>query len=90
MARRDEFSKKARDNLVSIYSRMRPDAAAAQLMAIDLETAAAVLTKLEPRSASLILNEMEAGYAARLTGTIAAAASSAGQAAPATPRPEEK
>ena len=50
LARRDEFSNKAQDNLVTIYARMKPDAAAAQLSAMDEETAAAVLIKLEPRN----------------------------------------
>ena len=58
LARRDEFSKKAHESVVTIYARMKPDAAAAQLVAMDEETAAAVLTKLDPRNASAILNEM--------------------------------
>ena len=74
VTRRDEFVKKARDNLVLIYSRMRPDAAAMQLTAMDEETASAVLLKLEPRTASLILNEMEPAQAARLTAIIGGAA----------------
>jgi flagellar motility protein MotE (MotC chaperone) len=74
VARRDEFSKKAREAVVTIYARMRPDAAAAQLVAMDEETAAAVLTKLDPRNASAILNEMDATQAARLTATIGGAA----------------
>jgi flagellar motility protein MotE (MotC chaperone) len=84
VTRRDEFVKKARDNLVLIYSRMRPDAAALQLTAMDEETASAVLLKLEPRVASLILNEMEPAQAARLSGIIGGAA----RTTPAgTPRP---
>jgi flagellar motility protein MotE (MotC chaperone) len=74
LARRDEFSKKAQAVVVTIYARMRPDAAAAQLVAMDEETAAAVLTKLDPRNASAILNEMEATQAARLAATISGAA----------------
>lgn len=74
LARRDEFSKKARESVVTIYARMRPDAAAAQLVAMDEETAAAVLTRLDPRNASAILNEMDATQAARLTATIGGAA----------------
>ena len=74
LARRDEFSKKAQESVVTIYARMKPDAAAAQLVAMDEETAAAVLTKLDPRNASAILNEMEATQAARLTATIGGAA----------------
>lgn len=72
--RRDEFSKKARDNLVLIYARMRPDAAAMQLTEMDQETAAAVLVKLDARISSAILNEMQPAQAARLTATIAGAA----------------
>lgn len=74
LARRDAFVQKAQESLVRIYARMRPDAAASQLAAMDEETAAAVLTKLEPRNASAILNEMPPGPAARLTMTIAGAA----------------
>ena len=74
VTRRDEFVKKARDNLVLIYTRMRPDAAAMQLTAMDEETASAVLLKLDPRTASLILNEMEPAQAARLTAIIGGAA----------------
>ena len=66
--------KKARDSVVLIYSRMRPDAAALQLVAMDEETAAAVMLRLEPKAASIILNEMEPGKAARLTAIINGAA----------------
>lgn len=75
LARREEFMKKAQETLVRIYARMRPDAAAAQLAAMDEGTAAAVLTRLDPLNASAILNEMPAEPAARLTTTIAGAAS---------------
>lgn len=70
LARRDEFSRKANETVLRIYARMRPDAAAVQLAALDEETAAAVLTKLEPRLASLILNDMESNQAVRLTAII--------------------
>jgi len=74
MARRDEFSNKAQDKLVGLYSRMRPDAAALQLAAMDEITAAALVTKLEPKSASAVLNEMETERAARIAAIIAGAA----------------
>ena len=89
VTRRDEFVKKARENLVLIYSRMRPDAAAMQLTAMDEETASAVLLKLDPRVASMILNEMEPAQAARLTTTINGAARTAPAGAPRA-GPEEK
>jgi flagellar motility protein MotE (MotC chaperone) len=74
LARRDEFSEKANDTLLRIYTRMRPDAAAAQISELDEETAAALLTKFEGRTASLILNEMDAAKAARLSSVISGAA----------------
>lgn len=74
LARRDEFSKRAQETVVTIYARMKPEAAAAQLVVMDEETAAAVLTKLDPRNASAILSEMEPTRAARLAATISGAA----------------
>jgi flagellar motility protein MotE (MotC chaperone) len=79
LARREEFSKKANETLLSIYTRMKPDAAAQQMAGLDEETAAALLIKLEPRKASLILNEMDSNQAIRLAATI----SGAGKFAPA-------
>lgn len=71
--RRDEALKKAEDNIVAIYTRMRPDAAALQLSAMDDDIAAAVLSKLKPGNAGAILNEMDPGRAARLTATMVGA-----------------
>lgn len=68
---REDFLKKAEDNVVEIYSRMRPEAAATQLAAMVDETAAAVLAKLTPRNSSAILNEMEPARAAHLANTLA-------------------
>ncbi len=70
LKKRNEAMKKAEDGLVAIYSRMRPEAAAAQLAAMDDEMAATLLAKLPPRTASNILNEIEPGRAARLTNTM--------------------
>lgn len=74
LARRDEFSRKAHEKLVGFYSRMRADAAAAQLATIDEETAAAVLTKLETKVASQIMGEMDPARAARIATVISGAA----------------
>jgi flagellar motility protein MotE (MotC chaperone) len=68
--KRDEAMSKAADNVVTIYARMKPDAAALQIAAMDDAMAAALLAKLNPRSASTILNEMEPGRAARLTNAM--------------------
>jgi len=74
LTRRDAFLEKADASLIEIYSRMRPDAAAAQLALMSEETAAAILMKLKPRGASAILNEMEPAQAALISNTIAGAA----------------
>jgi flagellar motility protein MotE (MotC chaperone) len=71
LRKREEALKKAGENVVAIYTRMRPDAAALQLAAMDDDMAAAVLAKLKPSNASAILNEMEPGRAARLAATMA-------------------
>jgi flagellar motility protein MotE (MotC chaperone) len=68
---REDFLKKAEDNVVEIYSGMNPDAAAQQIASMSDETAAAVLAKLRVRTASAILNEMEPGRAAHLADTLA-------------------
>jgi flagellar motility protein MotE (MotC chaperone) len=73
LARRDQFAEKAKKTVVDIYTKMRPDAAAAQLQSLDEETAAAVLIKLDTRAASAVMNEMEATQAARLTAIISGA-----------------
>jgi flagellar motility protein MotE (MotC chaperone) len=71
--RRDEALKKAEENVVAIYTKMRPDAAALQLAAMDDDMAAAVLAKLKPSNASAILNEMDPGRAAHLTAAMVGA-----------------
>ena len=70
MQKRDAAMKKAEESIVAIYSRMRPDAAASQLAAMDEELAAALLAKLNSRSAGAILNEMDPRRAAKLTNTM--------------------
>jgi flagellar motility protein MotE (MotC chaperone) len=70
MALRDEFLKKAEAQVVEIYSRMKPDAAATQIAGMADETAAAVLAKLSPRSSSAIFNEMDTARAAHLADLL--------------------
>ena len=66
-----EAEKRADDGIIAILSRMRPEAAAAQLAAADEASAAAVLAKLNPRAAGTILNEIEPTKAARITEAMA-------------------
>lgn len=74
LQRRNDFLAKAEGNLVEIYSRMRPDAAAERLAEVNVELAAGILMKLQARQAGIILNEMDSKAAAALTGIMASAA----------------
>lgn len=74
LKRRDEFLAMAEGNVVEIYAKMRPDAAAERLEELKVDLAAAIVMKLEPRQAGVILNEMESKTAALLTGIMASAA----------------
>lgn len=73
LSRRDDYARKAQEQLVGIFARMRPDAAAAQLAVADEETSAAVLSKLDTRVSSGILAEMDPHQAARLTAIMVGA-----------------
>jgi len=73
LKRRDDFVNKAQDSLVDIISKMKPDAAAAQMALIGDEPAAALILKLNPRVSSIILNEMPAEKAAKLARVIVGA-----------------
>lgn len=70
LKRRQDFLNKAEDRIVSIYARMRSDAAAAQIAAMQDDAAVAILSKIDARAASAIFNEMEPGRAAHLTSVI--------------------
>jgi flagellar motility protein MotE (MotC chaperone) len=74
MKKREDFSAQVTDSLVQIYAKMDPDAAGAQLAAMDEFVAAAIMSKLPVKAASLIMAEMEAAKAARLSAVLASAA----------------
>ena len=74
LKRRDDFLDKAEDDVVKIYAKMKPDAAAERLAEVKLELAAGILMKLNPKQASTILNEMDTKVAAIITGVMASAA----------------
>ncbi|WP_210318574.1 MotE family protein [Aureimonas endophytica] len=67
---RQVFLDSVSDTMLNIYAKMKPDAAAAQLAAVDRPTAAALLVKLNARTASAILAEMSAPIAAELGNLI--------------------
>jgi flagellar motility protein MotE (MotC chaperone) len=70
VAKRDAILKAASGDLVAIYARMQPEAAAAQIGAMDDQMAAAILSKLKPSAAGAILDEMEAERASRLAAFL--------------------
>lgn len=70
LSRHDEAIKHADATLVAIYAKMRPDAAAQQISALDDATAAAVLEQLNARQSSAILNEIAPERAVKLVNTI--------------------
>lgn len=73
LKRRNDFLQNAQAGLVEVYTKMKPDAAAAQLEKINPEVASAIVMKLAPRQSSLILAEMDADRAAMLATIIASA-----------------
>lgn len=71
--KRNAILKEAGKELVDIYAKMDPEAAALQLAKLDTTTAAAVLRQLSPRAASTILAAIEPQRAAVLAKAIASA-----------------
>lgn len=71
--KRNAILKEAGKELVEIYAKMDPEAAALQLAKLDTVTAAAVLRQLSPRAASTILAAIEPQRAAVLAKAIASA-----------------
>ena len=74
VSKRDALLNSASDDVVAIYSKMDPEAAAAQMAAMDESIAVSILHKLKVGAASAILDQMEAARAARLTSLILAVA----------------
>lgn len=74
LQKRETFLARARENIVQIYSRMKTEAAAAQLTALNEDVAAAIIAKLDVKLASAIMNDMEPPKAARLTAMMSGAA----------------
>jgi flagellar motility protein MotE (MotC chaperone) len=69
--RLEAFERRTSDALVGLYSRMKPEAAAAQLAQIDDEVAAALMLQLKAKISSAILGEMDASRGAALAKKIA-------------------
>ncbi len=70
LGERRDFIESTSDIVIGIYSGMKPDAAAAQMAALDRSVAASLLTRLKPRQAGSILAEMPAPVASELAALI--------------------
>jgi flagellar motility protein MotE (MotC chaperone) len=68
----EALTKKADDNLVMVYTKMKPDAAAGQFAMLDDDVAVALLSRLSPKISSQILSEMTASRGAGLIKKLAA------------------
>jgi flagellar motility protein MotE (MotC chaperone) len=73
VSKREALLNSASDDVVAIYGKMDPEAAAAQIATMDEPIAVSILPKLKVSAASAILDQMEAARAARLTSLILAA-----------------
>jgi flagellar motility protein MotE (MotC chaperone) len=73
VAARNEIAARANSSLVQVVTRMKPEAAARQLAAMDEVVASGLLMKLDPRAAAAVLGDLPAQKAARLSTLIAAA-----------------
>ncbi len=71
LKKRNDAIKEARQDLVDIFSKMKPDVAAAQFEILDVGTAASILKQLNARVSSTILNEMKVPVAAAITVKMA-------------------
>lgn len=71
LKKRNDAIKETRQDLVDIFSKMKPDVAAAQFEILDVETSASILKELNARVAGTILNEMKAPTAAAITVKMA-------------------
>jgi flagellar motility protein MotE (MotC chaperone) len=71
LKKRDDAIKETRQDLVDIFSKMKPDVAAAQFEILDVATSASILKQLNARVAGTILNEMKAPIAAAITVKMA-------------------
>jgi flagellar motility protein MotE (MotC chaperone) len=71
LKKRSDAIKETRQDLVDIFSKMKPDVAAAQFEILDVETSASILKQLNARVAGTILNEMKVPLAAAITVKMA-------------------
>lgn len=71
--KRNQFLTNTKAALINIISKMKPDAAAAELEKIDDLAAASIIMKLKPGGASAIMNNFSPEKAAEITGIMISA-----------------
>lgn len=89
VVRREQLLEKASESLIAIYAKMKPEAASAQVQAMDDDTAAALLLKLKPAIASAVMSEMDFSRAARLSDLLTGATPKSPEPRPPAPQPQE-
>ena len=72
--KREDFLTSASDSLVEIYTKMKPEVAASQLVLMKATMAAAIVARLPPKAASAVLAEMDAPRAAQMSAVLAGVA----------------
>lgn len=70
ISRRERLLQQANKDVIAIYSRVDPEAAALQLAEIDEEEAAAIIVKLPPQTSGAILGEMNANKAGKIVTIV--------------------
>lgn len=73
MDKRDLLVRKVNKLVVDTYAKMKPEAAAVQLAAMDLGQAGAIASKLEPDKLSAIVSEMDPGKGAAILAALSGA-----------------
>lgn len=82
IAKYESLLNKATETLVLVYSKMKPDAAAAQFAVLEDDVAVALLVRLNPKASSQILSEMAASRSAGLIKKLAEVSSAAAPGKP--------
>jgi flagellar motility protein MotE (MotC chaperone) len=70
ISRREQLLQRANKDVIAIYSRVDPEAAALQLAEIDEAEAAAIIAKLPPQTSGAILGEMNATKAGKIVAIV--------------------
>lgn len=80
LQKRDMLVRQVNKFITDTYSRMKADAAAAQLSAMDFAQAGAILSRLDPDKAGAIMSEMDPGKAATILAALNSTVDKPGEA----------